>query len=105
MGEVLCGASSYDEKYYFNPKFQNLPEEVKKELQIMCVMFTAEVGGILTLEYDEDGELELCVASTESDLLFDEIGSGLKIKALRQEKRELFEALELYMRYSPALKK
>lgn len=105
MGEVLCGASSYDEKYYFNPKFQNLPEEVKKELQIMCVMFTAEVGGILTLEYDEDGELEFRVASTEGDLLFDEIGSGLKIKALRQEKRELLEALELYMRYSPTVKK
>ena len=98
MSEVLCGASSYDEKYYFNPKFGELPEEVKKELQIMCVMFTAQVGGIITLEYEDDGELNFVVTNTEGDLLFDEIGSGLKVKALREEKRELLEGLELYYR-------
>ena len=32
----------------------------------------------------------------EADGRFDEIGSGLKIKQIQQEKRELLEALELY---------
>ena len=44
---VLCGANSYDKKFYINERFKNLPEQVKQELQIMCVMFTEEVGGIL----------------------------------------------------------
>jgi hypothetical protein len=30
------------------------------------------------------------------DILYDDIGSGLKIKQLRQEKAELFVALEQY---------
>ena len=37
---VLCGASAYEQKYYFNEDFSSLPDHVKKELQIMCVLFT-----------------------------------------------------------------
>ena len=54
---VLCGANSYLQKYYFNPDFDSLPQEVKQELQIMCVLYTEDVGGILTLEFEEDGSL------------------------------------------------
>ncbi len=95
---VLCGANSYLQKYYFNPDFDSLPQEVKQELQIMCVLYTEDVGGILTLEFEEDGSLEFKVTSEEGDYLFDEIGSVLKIKQYQEEKRELLEALELYYR-------
>lgn len=93
---VLCGANSYEKKYYLNEKFSNLPEQIKKELQIMCVMFTEEVGGTLVLEYDEDGSLNLITDADEGDLLYDEIGSGLKIRQLQLEKRDFLESLELY---------
>ena len=33
---VLYGASSYEQKYYFNQDFASLPDAVKQELQIMC---------------------------------------------------------------------
>ena len=36
------------------------------------------------------------MSADENDLLFDEIGSALKIKQLQNDKRELFEALEMY---------
>ena len=62
----------------------------------MCVLYTEEIGGVLTLVYEDDGTLEFEVSADEGDLLFDEIGSVLKIKELRQKKRELLEALELY---------
>ena len=52
---VLCGANSYEEKYYLNPKFSNLPKQIKDELQIMCVMYVNDVGGIFLVEDDEDG--------------------------------------------------
>ena len=93
---VLCGANSYDEKYYFNKQFNNLPEEIKQELQIMCVLYTEDVGGILTMEFDEEGDLQFKVIADDQDYLFDEIGSALKIKQYQMEKRELLENLELY---------
>ena len=95
---VLCGANSYEKKYYFNEQFSSLPENIRQELQIMCVLYTEDVGGILTLEFEEDGTLEFKVTADESDYLFDEIGSVLKIKQYQMEKRDLLEALEMYYR-------
>ena len=43
---VLCGANSYDEKYYLNPRFSNLPKQIQDELKVMCVLYTNDVGGI-----------------------------------------------------------
>ena len=48
--QVLCASSAYEKKFYFNDEFSSLPQDVKDELKIMCVLFTEEVGGILTLE-------------------------------------------------------
>lgn len=93
---VLCGASSYEEKYYFNEDFSALPEDIKKELKILCVLFVSEVGGVLTLEFEEDGTLCFQVGSQENDFFFDEIGSGLKIKEIQKEKQELLASLELF---------
>ena len=95
---VLCGSSSYEQKYYLNEDFEQLPEQIKDELKIMCVLYTEDVGGILELEFDEEGNLNLKVTADEGDLLFDEIGSVLKIKQIQQEKAELLESLEMYYR-------
>lgn len=95
---VLCGTSAYEQKYYFNQDFDSLPEAVKKELQIMCVLYTEEIGGILTLEFDENGSLQFKTEALDADAMYDEIGSVLRIKKLQTEKRELLEALEMYYR-------
>ncbi|MCI8768117.1 hypothetical protein FMM80_05180 [Schaedlerella arabinosiphila] len=95
---VLCAASSYERKFYLNPEFDALPESIRQELQIMCVMYTEDVGGVLMVVFDEEGRLELKVDREEEDFLFDEIGSVLKIKQIQQERRELFESLELFFR-------
>ena len=75
---VLCGANSYEEKYYLNPDFEH------------------DVGGILTLVFEEDGELCFEVSTEEFDPMFDEIGSQLKIKQLQRDKQDLLQALQLY---------
>lgn len=93
---VLCAASSYEQKYYLNPEFESLPEAVKQDLQIMCVLYTADVGGVLLLVFDENGNLELKVEHNEGDFSFDEIGSVLKIKELQNTKEELFKSLEMF---------
>ena len=95
---VLCASSAYDKKFYLNQIFQGLPQSVKDELKIMCVLFTEDVGGILTLVYNEDGELEFRISADEGDYLYDEIGSVLKVKELQVSKAELLESLQIFYR-------
>ena len=93
---VLCAASAYEQKFYLNPEFDSLPENIRQELQIMCVLYTEDVGGILMLVFDGEGNLELKVDHEENDFFVDEIGSVLKIKQIQREKSELLESLELF---------
>lgn len=93
---VLCGANSYEEKYYLNKKFSGLPAQIQDELQIMCVLFTHDVGGIFLLEFDSGGNLKFRTEAAEADYSYDEIGAALKIKELQHTKEELLRSLELY---------
>ncbi len=93
---VLCGASAYTEKFYFNNVFDSLPTSIKDELKILCVLYTNDVGGVLTLEFDEEGTLNLHTEAEENDFSYDEIGSVLKIREIQRTKEELLESLETF---------
>lgn len=95
---VLCGASAYEMKYYFNEQFNGIPESVKNELHILCVLFTEEVGGVFTIAFDEDGSVLLETDADEDDIYYDEISSGLMVVEVRRKRQELFESLQLYYR-------
>ncbi len=93
---ILCVSNSYEKKYYLNEIFDGLPQRVKDELKILCVLFTEDVGGILELKFNEEGTLELETKADEEDLLYDEIGSVVKIKQIQNTKQELLESLEMF---------
>ena len=93
---IMCVSNSYTQKYYLDKLFEKLPKAVKDELKIMCVLYTEEVGGIFTMMFDSDGDLQLISSCDEGDLLYDEIGSELLIKKMKNTKQELFESLEKY---------
>lgn len=95
---VLCVSNAYQKKFYLNDNFKGLPQSIKDELKIMCVMYTEDVGGILELVFDEDGNLDFRTSCKENDFFYDEIGSVLKIKQYQSQKRELLEAIETYYR-------
>ena len=95
---VLCCSNAYEKKFYLNQDFQALPQHIKDELKIMCVLFVNQVGGILLLEFAPDGTLVFRVSSHEDDFFFDEIGSSLQIKELRRDKEELLASLEMFYR-------
>lgn len=95
---VLCASSAYEKKFYLNEEFSRLPEDIKNELKIMCVLFTEEVGGILELVFDEKGNLLFRTDADENDLLYDDIACGMLIKKMQYEKRELLESLEMFYR-------
>ena len=95
---VLCGANAYEKKYYFNEKFAGIPESIKEELHVICVLFTQEVGGIFTIEFEKDGNVSMRTEYADDDFLYDEIGSGLLVGEVRRKRQEMFEALSLYYR-------
>lgn len=93
---VLCGANAYEMKYYFNEKFDKIPESIKEELHIICVLFTEEVGGIFTIVFEEDGTVSMETNAEPDDIYYDEISSGLLVGEIRRKRQELFESLSLY---------
>ena len=95
---VLCGANAYEQKYYFNPIFKQIPESIKKELNIISVLFTQEAGGIFTIVFEEDGNISIETNADEEDITYDEITAGLLVSEVRRKRQDLFEALGLYYR-------
>ena len=93
---VLCGANAYEMKYYFNEQFQAIPDSIKDELHIICVLFTEEVGGVFTIAFEEDGNVVLETNANDDDIYYDEVSSGLMVSEIRRNRQELFEALSLY---------
>ncbi len=93
---VLCGSNGYEKSYYFNEKFQNLPQDIQDQLRIMSVWFTEEIGGILTMEFTPEGKLEFLHRTAEYDGFYDEIGADLKMKQFIREGQQLLESLETY---------
>ena len=93
---VLCGANAYEQKFYFNEKFEAIPASIKDELHIICVLFTEEVGGIFTIGFDEEGTVVLEANADDNDFYYDDISSGLLVSEIRRKRQELFESLQLY---------
>lgn len=94
MNLTLCGANASNMKYYFNgEKFGILPEQIKNELKMILVTYCSDVGGAITLSFNETGDL---IITTYDPI--DEIGAELKVGKMRQEHSELFGQLELFAR-------
>ena len=95
--QVLCASSKYEQKYFLNPRFADtLPKQVKDELQALMVLYTEDIGGILTLSYDDEGNLYFSTTAADNDFDYDEIGSQLKIRQYQEKYKELLEDLEEY---------
>ena len=95
---TLCVSNAYQKKFYLNPNFEGLPQSIREELKIMCVLYTEDVGGVLEVAFDDDGCLQFRTSCEEGDYFYDEIGSVLKIKQYQNEKRDMLEAIETYYR-------
>lgn len=96
---VLCGANAYEQKYYFNEaQFGKIPKSIQDELHIICVLFTEEVGGIITFVFEPDGTVSIDTQADENDYYYDEISSGLLVRRIQQSRMELMEELSLFYR-------
>ena len=95
---VLCGSNAYEKKYYFNPLFDSVPESVKEELHISCVLFKEEAGGVFLIVFEPDGSISMETEAAEEDILYDDITAGLLVSEIRRHRQTLFEELQLFYR-------
>ena len=102
---VLCGASAYEQKYYFNQDFDSLPESIKQELHIMCVLYTEDIGGILTLEFDDNGSLQFKTEALDSDAMYDDIVDFAELSEFMNQKLKNYSSgMQVRLAFSVAIK-
>ncbi len=92
--QILAMTSYKKQKYFIEPKFQILPEEVQKELKIMCVLTAQKLCCTFCVGFEENGDIYF--ETIEGEIDFDEIGAELEIKRIQSEKKEFLKALKLW---------
>lgn len=95
---VVC-VSPYQQKYYFEPEFNDIPDAIKEELKEAVAQMANKINGIISVGFNE--ECNLFIEQTAEDNVFvDEIGAALEIKRFQSEKQELIKSLKMwYMVY------
>ena len=93
---ILCGAGGKQQKFYFNPRYEMLPEQVKQELKAALAVFAERVGGTVLLVFSETGDLSVQLIPDEGDFYFDDIEAGLAVSRLQKEKETLFLQLKAF---------
>lgn len=101
---VIAAVSSYHQKYYFNPDYLALPNEIRQKIKSICVLFVEEFGGNLSLELDKNEKLIFKTSALDSDFYYDEIGAGLKIKEIGKNYAKLLLQIQTYAVYKKKLK-
>lgn len=93
---VLAAADARKQKYFLEPAFQSLPENIRDEVRAICVLLAQKLDCTFLMGFSETGSLYFETVRREDDCDFDEIGAELEVGALRREKKELLRALELW---------
>ncbi len=92
----LAVANAYSEKYFLSDDFANLPSSIKEEIQLALVKFAMDIGGIIGLYFDANGDLKIELNKESDDFFYDDIGAELKVRELEKDEKDLFEGLEMY---------
>lgn len=94
--QILAVASYEKQKYFIEPKFEALPEEIQKELKIMCVLAAQKLCCTFLIGFEEEGNIYFETIKPEQCIDFDDIGAELEIKKLQSENKDLLKALKVW---------
>ena len=94
--QIFISASYYKQKYYANPQYEGLPAEIRNEMRTLCIMTAEKLHGIITLGFDESGDVFLEIAAEEGDHEYDEIGAQLEVKDIEKENADVFRKMKLW---------
>mgnify|MGYP006909823223 CR=1 FL=1 len=96
---VLCAASYYNHKcYYNNEDFSALPQDVKTEVKTVVSVTAEKVRGIVSLGFYENSNVFIEISFDEKDMDYDEIAAKYEIEKVQKNKKKLINALSLWYR-------
>ncbi len=95
---IICAASVYKQKYYFNPEYESLPTEIKKEIRVKVITLAEKLHCIFMMGFYDDGYVYFETRAEDNDFFFDEVGATLEVSRLEREERELTERLGVWYR-------
>ncbi len=99
MSKVIGAASWENQKYFFDPEFNALPDSIKEEIRIICVVMAQRLGCTFLMGFKDEGDVYFEIVKGENAYDFDDIGADLEIKSLTKEKEELIKALKVWYLY------
>lgn len=97
--KVLCAASFYNHKCYFNDEdFSALPPDVKKEAKVIVATTAEKARAVVSVGFYENGHVYIEIQSDEKDMDFDDIAAKYEIEKVKKNKKKFFNALTLWYR-------
>lgn len=94
--QIFISASYYKQKYYANPKYEEMPASIRNQMRSLCIMLAEQVHGIITLGFYPSGDVFMEVEAEEGDHEYDEIDAKLRINQAKKENDETFKKMKVW---------
>ena len=94
--QILAIASYEKQKYFIEPKFEALPEEIQKELKVICVLTAQKLCCTFLIGFKKEGDIYFETIKSKQCIDFDDIGAELEIKKIQLENKDLLKALKVW---------
>ncbi len=90
MNKTILAAASFEkQKYYINPEFLQLPNDVKKEVRDMCIVMAQKLMCTFVIGFFDDGNMYFDFVKTDDAFDFD-------TQSFKNEKAELIKSLKMW---------
>ena len=97
MENKLLAAASYEnQKFYIAPEFSSMPDQIKNEVKIICVLSAEKLLCDFLMEFTPAGDIVFKIIKPENSIDFDDIGADLEIRRIQREKKEFLKSLKLW---------
>lgn len=93
---ILAAASFEQQKFFFEPEFKEMPENIKQEVKILCVTTAQKLSCTFSIGFYDDSEVFFEIIKPEDYIDFDDIGAELEIKELQRKEKEFIKSLSLW---------
>jgi len=90
--DIIAAASFYKQSYFFNPEYDDLPTDVKKELRAVAAVAAEKTRGIVCVGF-KNGHIFMESSGLETDADYDEITARNVIDDTIKNKAEIFTSL------------
>ena len=71
--QIMAGANSQNEKFFFGPSYSDMPDSIKDEIKIICVSMAEKLESTFIMGFHEDGDVFFEIIKPEDCIDFDDI--------------------------------